>query len=399
MCVLRDRLEGNVVTADLGGGTFDVSAIAFFEGVLEVVATTGDESLGGDDFTAEVSKLILANMESQFDPQFTRSDPITSQRLADAAEDTKKQLSSVETVEVKIPFVRTRNGSYQTLACTITRNQFETACHPLFERIMKLVDQVCSDSRFWQPPITARSDSLQATSQPKKCNWLKRMFSREKSSPQNIAARRVPPESSESSVRPAIWLIGNASRVPEIRRRLQYKYRTWHPPGVLDLKEPVALGAAKIAGILGGTVRDTLLLDVTPNTLGIETNGGIASPIIPRNTTIPTSNSHVFTTVHDNQTSISVRILEGDRPLSKDNTVLGTLQIDNLPMARAGIPKIEVRFDVDANGLLHVRATDGATKKITELRCSELVLPEKLLNEYHSLVQKWIRQRRAHSEI
>ena len=140
-------------------------------------------------------------------------------------------------------------------------------------------------------------------------------------------------------------------------------------------------------------------LDVTPNTLGIETNGGTASPIIPRNTTIPASNSHVLTTVHDNQTSISVRILEGDRPLSKDNRVLETLQIDNLPMPRAGIPKIEVRFDVDANGLLRVRATDRATKKITELRCSELVLPEKLLNEYHSLVQKWIRQRRAHCEI
>ena len=107
----------------------------------------------------------------------------------------------------------------------------------------------------------------------------------------------------------------------------------------------------------------------------------------------------MLTTVHDNQTSISVRILEGDRPLSKDNRVLETLQIDNLPMARAGIPKIEVRFDVDANGLLRVRATDRATKRITELRCSELVLPEKLLNEYHSLVQKWIRQRRAHCEI
>jgi molecular chaperone DnaK len=171
-----------------------------------------------------------------------------------------------------------------------------------------------------------------------------------------------------------------------------------YPPGVLGLKEPVALGAAKVAGFLEGTIRESLLLDVTPNTLGIETNGGIATPMIPKNTTIPTSHSHVFTTVHDNQTSISVRIVEGERPLSKDNKVLGTLRIDNIPMARAGVPKIEVCFDVDANGLLHVRATDYATKKTTGLSCSELVLPEKLLNKYHSLVQEWIRQRRAEYE-
>ena len=229
MCALRDRLEGEVVTADLGGGTFDVSAIAFGEGVFEVVATAGDERLGGDDFTAEVSKLILANMESQFEPQFVRSDPITSQRLMDAAEDAKKQLSFAQAVEVKIPFVRTRNGSYHTLACTITRNQFETVCHPLFERIMKLVDKVCSASRFWEPPITAPSTSSQTSGQPKKCNWLKRMFFREKSSRRNIAARRVP-------FGPVLWVIGNASRIPEIRRRLQYKYCLWHPPGVFDLK-------------------------------------------------------------------------------------------------------------------------------------------------------------------
>jgi molecular chaperone DnaK len=394
MLVLRDQLEGQVVNADLGGGTFDVSAIEFGNGIFQVVATAGDERLGGDDFTAEISKLILANMGPQFDPQFMRSDPITSQRLMDAAEDAKKQLSSAEAVEVKIPFVPTRSGTYETLLCTITRNQFETVCRPLFERIMKLVDQVCSASRFSAPPIPPRSASLQ----PKKRNWLKRLFSREKSLQQNVAAR-IPPETSESSVRPAIWLIGNASRIPEIRSRLQYKYRMWHPPGVLGLKEPVALGAAKIAGVLQGTVRESLLLDVTPNTLGIETKGGVASPIIPKNTSIPTRKSHLFTTVDDNQTSISVRIVEGERPLSKDNKVLGTLRIDNVPMARAGVPKIEVCFDVDANGLLRVRATDYATKKTTELRCSELVLPEKQLNEYHSLVQKWIRQRRAEDEV
>ena len=361
--------------------------------MFEVVATAGDERLGGDDFTAEISKLILANMGPQFDPQFMRSDPITSQRLMDAAEDAKKQLSSAEAVEVKIPFVPTRSGTYETLLCTITRNQFETVCRPLFERIMKLVDQVYSASRFCAPPIPPRSASLQ----PKKRNWLKRLFSREKSSAKNVAAQ-IPPETSKSSVRPAIWLIGNASRIPEIRRRLQYKYRMWHPPGVLGVKEPVALGAAKIAGVLEGIIRETLLLDVTPNTLGIETNGGIALPMIPKNTTIPTSKSHLFSTVHDNQTSISVRILEGEMPLSKDNKVLGTLRIDNIPMARAGVPKIEVCFDVDANGLLYVKATDYATKKTTELRCNELVLPEKLLNEYHSLVQEWIRQRRAQHE-
>jgi molecular chaperone DnaK len=407
MLVLRDRFEGEVVTADLGGGTFDVSAMTVargvFEGfvghgVFEVVATAGAERLGGDDFTAEVSKLILANMGSQFDPQFMRSDPITSQRLIDAAEDAKKQLSSAEAVEVKIPFVPTRSGTYETLVCTVTRNEFETVCHPLFEEIMKLVDRVCSESRFRAPPISARSASLRVTRQTKKRNWLKRLFFPEKYSAKNVATQ-VPQESSNSSVRPAIWLIGNASRVPEIRRRLEYKYRMWHPPGVLGLKEPVALGAAKIAGILEGTVKESLLLDATPNTLGIETTGGITSPIIPRNTTIPTRKSHLFTTVDDNQTSISVTILEGERPLSKDNRILGMLQVDDLPMAPAGIPKIEVCFEVDANGLLRVRATDGATKKTTELQCSELVLPEKQLNEYHSLVQKWIRQRRAEDEV
>lgn len=390
VCASADYFEGKVIVADLGGGTFDVSIVDFVgDHIFQVVATSGDRELGGEDFTTEIAKLVLSKIGSQFDRAFLQADPITFQRLTDAVEDLKKQLTSSERAEMKLPYVCTRNLTYETLTCTITRKEFETACEPLFSRIEKIVERVASEARLWKP---AHPVSNQVAA-PSKATWLTRIFSRNKTTHPNVKISQST-QTQQHPVVPLIWMIGNASRIPEIKRRLSYKYRSWHPPGMLDLKEPVALGAARIAGILEGTVKDTLLIDVTPNTLSIETQGGVSTPIIPRNTTTPASRNHTFTTVQDNQTTIAVKIHEGERPLAKDNTSLGTLHIENLPLARAGIPKIEVRFDVDANGVLCVTGTDLATKKASRLRCSELVLSEKKLNEYHLLVQKWSRQRR-----
>jgi molecular chaperone DnaK len=404
LCALRDQFDRRVVAADLGGGTFDVSAIECGGGVFEVKATSGDDQLCGDDFTSVVTQIILSKMAPQFAPGFIQRDPITSQRLIDAAEQAKRDLSSSESAEIKIPYVTTRDGGYETLNVSITRREFEDACEPLFGRLEKILSKVWSESGFLKqstaPRPAARPSASVVTPPRKKRNWFSRMFSPKDKEPQ-IAQQPPPPipqPEQHQTMTPCIWLIGNASRVPEIRRRLQSKYRAWHPPGILDLKEPVVLGAAKIGGILSGFAKDTLLLDVTPNTLSIETEGGVAKPIIARNTSIPTRRSETFTTVHDNQAAIVIRIFEGERPMSKDNKLLGTLRIEKIALARAGVPKIEVCFDVDASGLLVATGTDIATKNSCELRCNELVLSERQLNEYHLLVQKWTHQRRCSQE-
>lgn len=383
MCTASNNVPGKVIVADLGGGTFDVSAVEFWDGVTEVVATSGDEKLGGEDFTTELYKLLLSKIPAEFDAEIVSSDPITFQRVMDAAEDLKRQLTSCQSAEVSVPYVRTRYGTYTTLTCSVTRKEFEDACDQLFARTEKVLHKVLSDAR-WRPadftaPTTPATESA-------KRGWLKRMFSYDKveQQPTNPAP-------------PVFWLIGNASRMPEIRYRLRskYPYCFWHPAGMLDVKSPVALGAARIAGILEGIENKALLMDVSPNTLSIETQGGVSTAMIPRNTRIPTSYAHRFTTVHDNQATISARIHEGERPLAKDNRTIGTLHIENIPVAPAGFAKIEVRFDVDVSGLLSVTGTDLETGRAVTLRCSELILSDKKLNDYHLLVQNWTQQRRS----
>lgn len=390
LCALRGQFAGLVVSADLGGGTFDVSAIECGDGVFEVKATSGDDQLGGDDFTSVMTRLILSKMAPQFALGSLQRDAIESQRFMEAAEQAKRDLSSSENAEIMIPFATTRDGRFENLEVMITRKEFEDACEPLFGRLEKILGNVWSESGFLKHSMAST-----VVAPKKKRNWFSRLFFPKDKEPQIPPqhAPSVPKPEQNEPITPCIWLIGNGSRMPEIRRRLHSKYRAWHPPGMLDLKEPVALGAAKIGGVLSGLAKDILLLDVTPNTLSIETEGGIAKPIIARNTTIPTRRSETFTTVHDNQTEISVRVFEGERIMSKDNKLLGTLRIDKIALARAGVPKIEVCFDVNPDGLLVVTGTDIATKTRCELRCSELVLPERQLNEYHLLVQKWAHQR------
>jgi len=264
LCVLRENRL--VVAADLGGGTFDVSAIECGDGVFEVKATSGDEH-GGDDFTSVVTQMILSKMAPQFAPGFLQRDPITSQRLIDAAEQAKRDLTSSESVEIKIPYVTTRNGGYETLNVTITRKEFEDACEPLFGRLEKILSKVWSESGFLKhstAPRPAAQPSKNVEMPPrKKRSWFSRLFFREDKKPQ-IAPQPPPPTPQPQQQQiptPCIWLIGNASRVPEIRRRLQSKYPAWHPPGILDLKEPVALGAAIIGGMLSGFSKDILLLE------------------------------------------------------------------------------------------------------------------------------------------
>jgi molecular chaperone DnaK len=406
VCAMRDSFSGRVVAADLGGGTFDVSAIDFHAGFFEVVATSGDDHLGGDDFTATITKLIKRKIDGfKFDPDYIQTDRVMAQRFRDASEDAKKQLSSANIAKVSIPCVRTHRGSYETLACTISKTEFEAECQPLLDRIEKIVAEVWSAARFdkqpgQSPPPRAVAD-VPAEHTTVKQRWWAKLSSRfHKRTPLPHMANPAPAPPPGTPSFPEItglWLIGNGSRVPAVGDKLHSKYRMLRPVGLLDLKTPVALGAAKIAGMLEGSVRSFLLLDATPNSLGIEVSGQEFARVIPKNTTIPTTVcAQTFTTTADNQTSVAVKILEGEHESSDFNKVLATLKIENILPARAGIPKIEIVFGVDAHGLLHVSAKDLATQRTTEVICDDFVLPKNKLNEYHQLVQKWIRRRRAH---
>lgn len=344
VCAMRDRFDGKVVAADLGGGTFDVSAIEFGDDVFEVKASNGDDRLGGDDFTQVIFDLILRKIGVPFDPDFLRSDRIASQRVRDAAEDAKHQLSVRERIEVKVPYIQTRSGGYEHLTCEITRHEFETEADPLVNRIERLVDGVWADAKL------------------------------------------------DSSY--GLWLIGNASRIPVVENRLRRKRNMIRLPGIHDWKTPVALGAARIAGVFGGEVKDLLLLDVTAKSLGVEVGEQEFVRLIPKNTTTPTRSSQIFTTNRDNQQTVEIRIFEGEYENTACNRHIASLKIEHIRPAPAGAPEIEVTFDIDAIGILHVKAEDLRTKEVLERVCNDYVLEETSLDQYRQLVQKWICLRR-----
>jgi molecular chaperone DnaK len=396
VCAMRDSFQGAVVAADLGGGTFDVSAIDFGGGVFEVLAASGDDRLGGDDFTAIITRLILQKLDtSRFDPQYLQTDRITAQRLRDASEDAKRQLSSIETASVSIPYIRTYRRSYETLSCNIARSEFEKEAQSLFSRIDKIIAEVWAAARFDKPPPISQAKGAVTIPASKKKSWWSKLFRKAaKPAPTPYIPTRPSSFPRQSHIS-GLWLIGNASKMPFLDMTLRRKYKMLRPPGLLDLKTPVALGAAKIAGMLQGTSKDTLLLDATPSSLGIEIGDKEFARIIRKNETIPTQHTQTFTTTCDNQTVISVKIFEGEHDSTQFNKLLTTLKIENILPARAGVPKIEILFHVDANGLLRVSAKDLATQKVTAILCNDFVLPEKEINDYHQLVQRWIRRRRA----
>jgi len=314
-----DKKHDEVIAVyDLGGGTFDISILELGEGTFQVKSTSGDTHLGGDDFDQRVID-FLADEFKRDQGIDLKQDPMALQRLKEAAEKAKIELSTVLQTEVNLPFITADASGPKHLAITLTRAKLEQLVGDLVERTLEPCKQALSDA--------------------------------------GLTAAQVD----------EVVLVGGQTRMPKVQEVVRGFFGKEPHKGV-NPDEVVAIGAAIQAGVLKGEVRDVLLLDVTPLTLGIETLGGVATPIIQRNTTIPTSKSQTFSTAADNQPSVEIHVLQGERAMAADNKSLGRFMLDGIPPAPRGLPQIEVTFDIDANGILNVRAQDkasGREQKIT----------------------------------
>ena len=308
---LGDRNEGIIAVYDLGGGTFDISILEVADGVFEVKSTNGDTYLGGDNFDERIINWIAINFENETGINLLK-DRQALQRLKEAAEKAKIELSSTQSAEINLPFVTADASGPKHLNKTLTRAKLEN-----------LVDELVRKSI--EPCRQALKDAGLSTSDVD-----------------------------------AVLLVGGMTRMPVIQEAVKGFFGKEPTKGV-NPDEVVALGAAIQAGVLGGDVKDILLLDVTPLTLSVETLGAVATPMIDRNTTIPSKKSQVYSTAADNQTSVEIHIVQGERPMAADNKSLGKFMLDGIPPAPRGLPQIEVTFDIDANGILNVSAKDKAT--------------------------------------
>jgi molecular chaperone DnaK len=306
--------DQQVLVFDLGAGTLDVTIMNFGQGVFEVIATSGDTQLGGTDMDEALIDYIIKEFKREHGIDL-RGDKIAMQRLKEAAEKAKIELSSVLETEINLPFITATAEGPKHLLMKITRAKLEELVKPIVERCRKPIEQALADAKL---------------------------------TPQDIEK---------------IILVGGPTRMPIIQDFIANIFGSEKIARGIDPMECVAMGAAIQGAILAGEteVKDILLLDVTPLTLGIETLGGIMTPIIERNTTIPTSKTQIFTTAADNQTSVEIHVLQGERPMAADNRTLGRFILDNIPPAPRGVPQIEVTFDIDANGILTVTAKDRAT--------------------------------------
>jgi molecular chaperone DnaK len=309
-----DKKKDEIVAVfDYGGGTFDISVLEVGENVVEVVATNGDTHLGGDDMDLRIMDWLIQEFKKDNGIDLSR-DKMVLQRLKEAAEKAKIELSSTMETEINLPFLTADATGPKHLVKKLSRSKFEQMCDDLFQR------------------------ALEPT---KKC----------------LADAKKDPKSIDEVI-----LVGGSTRVPKLQQIVKDFFGK-EPNRSVNPDEVVAIGAAVQGGVLTGEVKDILLLDVTPLSLSIETLGGVATPLIPRNTTIPTKKSEVFSTAADGQTSVEVHVLQGERPMARDNKTLGRFHLDGIPPAPRGVPQIEVTFDIDANGIVHVVAKDRATAK------------------------------------
>ena len=310
--------EQRVLVFDLGGGTFDVSILDLADGTFEVLSTAGDNMLGGDDFDKAVMDWLVAEFKSESGVDLS-SDKMALQRLKDAAEKAKKDLSGVTSVEISLPFISMSAMGPLHLNRTLTRAKFEQLTHHLVERCLGPVRRALKDAK-------------------------------------------VTPKELDQ-----VLLVGGSTRIPAVQELVKRELGK-EPNKSVNPDEVVAMGAAIQGGVLTGDVKDVLLLDVTPLSLGIETLGGVFTRLIERNTTIPCSKSQVFSTAADNQPAVDIHVLQGERPMAIDNKTLGRFQLGDIPAAPRGVPQIEVRFDIDANGIVNVSAKNlgtGKEQKIT----------------------------------